>query len=183
MASVPSPCSYLSFSSFDIFNPKDPSLANRITPDDLNCAVSAPNALIGSRSNGEGSSPASFGIANSTAMEEDGLLPYFTLLSFHVKPMQSPAPGTTISVAGYRHGNEEPLLWNVDFESAYHLPFLVKMKEYSGKPWEQLYRVDIYAEYGEDSLDWEFCMDDLEVFFVSKLENHRLGPAAIVVQT
>ena len=163
------PYHHLTFSAYNVFRPKDPTLKDKITEHDLNCAVSSPNALIGSRDNPNPkyrSKGAYFGIANSTEMGEHGLEPYFTLSGFHVKPMDAPKPGTSVFVKGHRVKGQEPLEWHVDFPSGYHLPLLVKMQEYSGDRWEKLEGVEIVADFGEDRLDWEFCLDNLEVKFV-----------------
>lgn len=42
---------------------------------------------------------------------------------------------------------------------------MVKIQEFSKVEWSQLYGVEILADYGEDLLDWEFCVDDLELQF------------------
>ena len=42
------------------------------------------------------------------------------------------------------------------------------MEEYSGEAWDNIHKVEITADFGYDSLDWEFCMDNLEVQY------HRL---------
>lgn len=39
------------------------------------------------------------------------------------------------------------------------------MAEDSGEKWERLCKVEVWANYGDDALDWEFCVDDLEVQF------------------
>ena len=104
-------------------------------------------------------------------MVEEGLQPYFTLKSFYIKPMDAPAPGTEISVKGYTKTRKEPYSWHVGFPSGFHLPFLVKMEEYSGKEWEEVYKVEIVADFGYDRLDWEFCLDDLELQFFALPEN------------
>ena len=154
--------------------PKDPDLDGKISSNDLNCAVSSPNALIGSRSSSYGISSSYskshvpyFSVADSTFMTGAGLQPYFTLLSFNVKPLDAPPPWTTINVTGhsYTRRKSDPFVWSVDFPTGFHLPLLVKMQEYSGKAWDQLYRVEIVADFGEQHLDWEFCLDDLEVQF------------------
>ena len=98
-------------------------------------------------------------------MTEHGLFPYFDLLTFYIKPMDAPPPGTIIWVKGYSHSRREPLEWDVDFITGYHLPLLVKLQQYTGEAWEQLHRVEIWADFGDDALDWEFCVDDLEVRF------------------
>ncbi len=106
-------------------------------------------------------------MANSTSMLENGLQPYFTLLSFSIKPMDAPPPLTTITVYGYSHARNksDPFTWHVDFPAGYHLPLLVKIQEFTGEDWGQLNGVEIVADFGEQALDWEFCLDDLEVQF------------------
>ena len=80
--------------------------------------------------------------------------------------MDAPPPGTTIYVKGYSYTRDEPFTWHVEFENEYHLPFLVKLEEYSRLAWEELYKVEFWADFGEDKLDWEFCLDELEVQFI-----------------
>lgn len=90
--------------------------------------------------------------------------------------MDAPLPGTSIVVYGYSHERNEsdPFQWHVDFPAGYHLPLLVKMTEYSGETWSQLYGVEILADFGEQALDWEFCIDDLEVMFFAMPQNQDL---------
>ena len=157
-----------------MFAPEDQALSKYISKNDLNCAVSPPNALLGSRVNLEGSPPASFGITNADSMAKVGLFPFFTLLSFYIKPLDAPPPGTTVFVKGYSYGSKSPLQWHVDVVNGYHQPLLVHMQEFSGMSWNELYRVEMWAEYGEDALDWEFCVDDLEVqFFLKPEDEHK----------
>ena len=161
---MPSTYRHLSFSSYSVLTPRDPKLEGMISENDLNCAVSTPNALIGSRPM-ENADGAYFYIANATLMTEEGLQPYFTLKSFDIKPMDAPAPGTTVAVKGYTKALKKPYVWQVDFPSGYHLPFLVKFEEYSGEAWEEIYKVEIIADFGYDNLDWEFCIDNIELQF------------------
>ncbi len=81
--------------------------------------------------------------------------------------MDAPPPWCTITVYGYSHARNEsdPFMWHIDFPAGYHLPLLVKMQEFSGEDWSQLHGVEILADFGEQALDWEFCLDDLEVQF------------------
>lgn len=72
-------------------------------------------------------------------------------------------PGT----AGEREGDEGLVKWQVEFPVGYHLPFLVKMEEHSQDDWTGLRRVEVVADYGEQKLDWEVCLDDLVVEFES----------------
>ncbi len=133
--------------------------------------MSAPNALIGSRYQSEYSRTAKtpegayFEIADSEYLAKDGLQSYFTLLSLYIKPLTAPESGTNVIIKGYSHAREEPLIWEVYFASDYHEPLLVKIQEFSKVEWSQLYGVEILADYGEDLLDWEFCVDDLELQF------------------
>ncbi|KZF23656.1 hypothetical protein L228DRAFT_238193 [Xylona heveae TC161] len=170
VAKIHSPYHNLEFSAFSIIAPNHPALRGRISENDRNSAVSAPNALIGSRyheSNRSDDSPASFGM-QSKSKSDSGLLPYFDLLTFWIKPLDAPPPGTTIHVRGHRYdydAEKKPLEWHVDFIVGYHEPFLVKIEEFSGKKWDKLKKVEMWANFGLAKLDWEFCVDDLEVQF------------------
>ena len=189
----------LSFTHASVFAPLSPSLRYIITPNDYNCAVSSPNALIGGR-DVEGGRGMGFGVAEG---EGKGT---FELQQFWVKPMDFPEGGdVTVTVFGYRsphppakhrfvndevddesHG-EELLKWHVDFPAGYHLPFLLKMDEYSNRSWKGLGSVEIVADYGEQKLDWEVCLDDLVVVFEEggsgddegKQEDGRSGGRAV----
>lgn len=55
--------------------------------------------------------------------------------------------------------------FNVTFPSGYHLPLRVNLSDFTGKRWDQLVSVQMWVEFGYDSLDWEFCVDDIEVEF------------------
>ena len=165
---MPSPHHHLSFSSYNVLKPRDPSLNGKITDRDFNCAVSPPNALIGSRYTSDltkGTEGPYFEIANASAMVEHGLYPYFTLESFYIKPMDAPPAVIALNVRGYSPTRNDAYNWRVLFPAGFHEPFLVKMQEYSGEEWNQIYRVEVVADYGEDALDWEFCLDDLKVQF------------------
>lgn len=177
LAALPSPYHHLIFSKYSVFSPHDPDLDGIISPHDFNCAVSSPNAILGSRTSSDiltnstlsSQAPegAHFSIADPASMIANGLQPYFSLLSFNIKPMDFPPPWTTIKVIGYSttRNNSHPITWDVNFPAGYHLPLYVKMQEYSGDDWDQLHGVEIVADFGEQYLDWEFCLDDLEVQF------------------
>ncbi|MCJ1386095.1 hypothetical protein MMC17_009220 [Xylographa soralifera] len=172
LAALPSPYHHLLFSAFLIFAPRDPAFQHLISPHDHNCATSAPNALFGCCVLEEGFPNPSIAIANATSMAAAGLLPFFSLVSFTLKPMDAPDVGTTVYVKGYTVGGGEPLEWKVEFPLGYHLPFRVELAKHSRDVWERLERVEMWAEYGEDGLDWEFCVDDLEVRFFEAVEGH-----------
>lgn len=185
---VPSPYLYLSFSRYNILTPGDPALEGFIVPSDLNCAVSAPNALIGSRYTSGAAEKiaksrnvkgvqsvqepegAYFEIANASTLIAEGLHPHFTLRKLYIKPLAAPSSGTTVTIRGYSRARKDPLSWDIYFASDYHEPFEVNIQEYSKQEWSQLYGVEILADYGEDKLDWEFCLDDLEVQFFKIVE-------------
>lgn len=118
-------------------------------------------------------------------MIEQGFFPFFDLLSFYIKPMDAPPPGSTVFVKGYSHSRREPFEWDVDFITGYHLPLLVKVRQYTGEVWDQLHKVEIWADFGDDALDWEFCVDDLEVKFhetsCTELEGGYAGPEQAVL--
>lgn len=180
---VPSPYHHLSFSRYNILTPRDPALEGFIVPSDLNCAVSAPNALIGSRYTSDVAEKiaksrkvkgvqsvkepegAYFEIASASALIAEGLHPYFTLRKLYIKPLAAPSSGTTVTIKGYSLARKDPLSWDIYFASDYQDPFEVKIQEFSKQEWDRLYGVEILADYGEDKLDWEFCLDDLEVQF------------------
>lgn len=176
LGNVPSPYFHLSFSRYNVFTPRDPAWEGKIAEDDLNCAVSAPNSLIGSRYQSDALTRSNvpegayFEIANASSLTEDGLYPYFTLLSFNIKPLAAPSSGTWITVNGYSHARQDTLTWKVYFASDYHVPLLVKIQEFSKEEWNRLYGVEILADYGEDALDWEFCLDDLQLQFFKVAE-------------
>ncbi|KAI9776371.1 MAG: hypothetical protein M1835_005532 [Candelina submexicana] len=166
LAPLPGPYNHLTFSTaFNVFFPESPSLADRISPHDLNCATSPPNALLGSRTAKD--DIASFTInTTSTSTSPSHLRPYFTLHKSNIKPLDAPPPGTEMHVRG-TSVDGKVLEWSVTFPAGYSLPLEVRMEEFSGEKWERLGKVEMWAEFGYDALDWEFCVDDLEVEFTS----------------
>ena len=114
--------------------------------------------------------------------EEEGLEAWFGLVGMVIKPLASPEGEgeTRILVRGWAWEHEDNeradrideegvkedtdvLNWFVDFPSEYHLPFAATMP----KTWRKLKRVEVWAEYGVDKLDWEFCIGELVVEFTS----------------
>lgn len=170
LGDVPSPYSHLSFSSYNVIAPRDPALNGKISHRDRNCASSPPNALIGSRGNTYDPNAvhgAYFEVANATAMTEDSLEPYFALSKFKIKPLDRPPEPTTtlITVIGYKHDSNQTVKFEVAFEQDFVDPLAVNLKYFSRENWENLSGVEILADYGVDALDWEFCVDDLELWF------------------
>ena len=103
-----------------------------------------------------------------------------------IKPLAAPDGSVTaIKVRGYlyqdseaeridesrdmENGMEEEedniINYIIEFPTEYHLPFTAT---FPGTSWRKLNKVEIWAEFGEDLLDWEFCIDDLIVSFVQK---------------
>ncbi len=164
---MPTPYVYLDFHAFNVLNPRE---SPYITDEDLNCAVSAPNALLGSRLyDGINVVPASFGVSNESAMIGAGMKPYFSLRSVQLKPLSAPSPGTKLTIQGFKwkQTEEAAIKWSVDFPAGYYPMFLVKFQEYSNESWDELVKVEIYVDFGYSNLDWEFCLDDLEIEFFS----------------
>ncbi|KAL8915053.1 MAG: hypothetical protein Q9171_000493 [Xanthocarpia ochracea] len=167
LTSLQSPYHNLTFTNAAVFSPRSSALAGIITPNDHNCATSTPNAIIGSRDEEGGR-----GLRFETASDAANSTASFALKQFWAKPMDFPAPGSVkVTVSGYRRVQSDVMVatpdfkWHVDFPSGYHLPFLVKIEEYSGREWTGLRAVEVVADYGEQALDWEVCLDDLVVEF------------------
>ncbi|KAI9802978.1 MAG: hypothetical protein M1825_002211 [Sarcosagium campestre] len=177
VANIDSPYQHLVFSpGFSIIAPNDKALDGYITPFDRNCAVSPPNALIGSRynpNNKTDESPASFAIQNNDA---GGSSASFDFISLVIKPLASPPPGTAIYIRGIPADTSRPTtVWAVSFLSGYHEPVLVTAEAIGGE-WTELVNVGIWAGFGPDELDWEFCVDNLELKFHNVGTTHSNAP-------
>ena len=167
----------LSFTAFSVFDPNSSRLDGLISEDDRNCAVSRPNALLGSRSGGEHGTKSAFEV---TEAHYNGTS--FDLLELTIKPMTAPLGDEqiTIWVQGCSHRGgpesragstpEETLLWHVDFPVGYHHNFVATMPE----TWSRLSRVEMWAQYGPDQLDWEFCVDGVKLLFRKDLVDRNL---------
>ena len=178
----------LQFHGFSVFRPDHPDLSHLISIHDLNCAVSKPYAVLGSRyrssttsyqpSNDVSKQAVSHGKENSVlelpsfelfSPDKDDS---FELRSLTIKPMDFPAGAETIiflrgtksrSVLQERHVD-----FNISFPAGYHLPLQLDMETVSAREaWTNLDKVEIWADYGRDDqsgykgLDWEFCIDDV----------------------
>lgn len=178
---TPRPYHHLSFNLFNPFDPHDSHFKGRISPNDLNCAVSLPIALYGARisTDVEGDrrevsrSMKPTLMTNVTSLHDAGLAPFFTLHSLKIKPLDIPFSYTTLSIRGYRHWTGgQRLEWHVEFPQGYHDVLHVKFEDFTKQLWDKLEMVEIYADFGWDDSDWEFCLDDIEVEF-SKLESEH----------
>lgn len=177
---------HLHFTAFSVFDPESAALSHIIIPEDKNCAASKPNALLGSRLGGEDGLKAGFEIVSTKGSDgadgngvevakEDWTC--FDLVGMSMKPMAAP-PGDeeiTVWAKGYKalrtnedieqvSTDEDTVLWHVDIPVGYHLRFNASFPE----EWNRLWKVEMWADYGPDGLDWEFCVDDLEVVFGSQ---------------
>ncbi len=138
------------------FTPSHPDLKGIISANDLNCAVSRPNALYGSK---VAKMNPSVEIYNSTKT--------FALKSLRIKPLDFPLGSVTINLSGRPSNTSQDLLkWSVDFPTGYHDVLDVRLHEFSKVAWTGLTRFEIWAEFRYNDVvmdDWEFCIDDLEV--------------------
>lgn len=158
-ARVPSNYRDLHFKDFDVFKPDDPELDGIVSAFDHNCAASRPNALAGIRFTDD------YPRRPRISIHEDSNYTSFTLNSVHIKPwIMPPWSYSTLSLNGTNIRGKN-LHWAVDFPYGFHDMFLVKIEEYSGKPWTKLQRLEIRADFvnGEFLEDWSFCLDDLDV--------------------
>ena len=150
------------FEGFYAFDPTHPYFDGIISVHDLNCAVSKPNALYGSKVTKQSPVVKSYDESRS-----------FTLHALKIKPLDLPVGFVTINLRGLRSNNSiPPLAWSVDFPAGFHDVLVVRMKEFTKTSWEGLTRLEVWADFhnGEVEMeDWEFCIDDLE------LEMHPRG--------
>ncbi|KEF57485.1 uncharacterized protein A1O9_05402 [Exophiala aquamarina CBS 119918] len=169
----------LIFEGFYPFKPSHPRFEGLISEHDLNCAVSKPNALHGSRYNIDSS------IRPMHGHEEPTRLPSITsndgdtslnLYSFSVKPLNFPINSVTFNLRGtVAVGPASPsdgaiksdLIWRVDFPAGYHEVLNVSLRDYSHRRWNNLSRIELWADFNnaDITMDWEFCIDDLELDF------------------
>ncbi|RMD44577.1 hypothetical protein DV735_g479, partial [Chaetothyriales sp. CBS 134920] len=136
---VPSTYGSLRFEGFYVFKPTDPEIERVISEKDVNCATSKPNALYGTRFNFEDESRPPF-ITTTAASQDYGIA----------------AVGT-------------PLEWAIDFPAGFHDMFKVEIEPFSGQKWNNLTKLEVWADFHDHDngliLDWEYCLDDLEIRF------------------
>ncbi|EXJ83163.1 hypothetical protein A1O1_06782 [Capronia coronata CBS 617.96] len=164
---IPAPYHNLTFEGFYAFDPSDPALEGKISPQDVNCAASKPNALYGTRDN--------FELKLVEPERKPSLQPSnsndtFTIHRLKLKPLNMPLGAAKVNLQGVRRcsdgsDGEEVLDWSVDFPAGYHYALDVPVKEFSGKVWDKLETLYMWADfhYNGLELDWEFCVDDMEV--------------------
>ncbi|ETI20531.1 hypothetical protein G647_08568 [Cladophialophora carrionii CBS 160.54] len=146
----------LTFNYFYAFQPTHQDLEGIISVDDLNCAVSKPNSLYGSK------------IANeSPSIQAHDPSHRFTVHSLKIKPLDFPVGFVTINLRGILPERlSSPLEWSVDFPAGFHDSLHVRLEEFSKVRWQGLARLEVEADFHFNDVemdDWEFCIDDLEV--------------------
>ncbi|KAI9675894.1 MAG: hypothetical protein M1829_003132 [Trizodia sp. TS-e1964] len=170
---------HLSFSKFSIIAPNDHYFDEKIPVEDKVLAVSAPNAIIGSKDgplfpHTKGAPPAI--TLNSSVAKIDGIQPWFALKSLKIKSLGAPPPGVSLFARGYKHGSStNTTFWTQSYPEAFNAPTLLDSQVLT-LDWAKLYKVEFWAEFGIDFSDWEFTIDDLEVqFFPIKSTKKMLG--------
>lgn len=75
-----------------------------------------------------------------------------------------PLGRATINMRGVRPNNST-LLWDVDFPAGFHDLLVVDIASFSGKVWDKLEQVEVWADFrhGGTTMDWEFCLDDVDI--------------------
>lgn len=168
---MPANYSFLDFGGLLAFKPTDPELDGLISEEDLNCATSRPNALYGTRYNLDsghkrGLTGLPF-IALSSSPNAPASKPTsFELRALKIKPLNMPFAYTTISLRGYKSHNET-IEWEVDFPAGFHNVLEVDIARFSGHHWAGLTKMEVWADFhnADMVLDWEYCLDDLELVF------------------
>lgn len=165
----------LIFEGFYPFKPSHPRFKGLISEYDLNCAVSEPNALHGSRYNFD------LSISSSEEDLEPESLPSFrrsegngtfTLHAIKIKPLNFPVNHVAVNLRGHRTPPpdsialaEAPLSWSVDFPAGFHDVLVVNMEDFTHHKWDNLSRVEVWADFHNagTTMDWEFCIDDVDI--------------------
>ena len=92
----------------------------------------------------------------------------FTFHGMKVKPLDIPLGYTTLNLEGIRREPSlERLSWKVDFPQGFHVPLVVDIAEFTKGRWNELQALEIWADFHNEGvvMDWEFCLDDLELSF------------------
>jgi hypothetical protein len=156
---IPTNYSELVFDGLLALRPDASALEGLISEHDLNCAVSSPNAVYGTRYNHNPPTIPQILLVKGSRYSS------FSLVSLKVKPLNMPPLGyATLKLRGLRR-NQQPLDWSVDFPHGFQDMFTVDIENYSGTKWKDLNSLQITADFVNDGhyMDWEFCMDDFEV--------------------
>ena len=160
---MPSNYSFLEFTDFHVLKPSDAALKGLISEHDLNCAVSAPNALYGARPLPLDRLPR-IQLHNSSNSNHGPKS--FTLHSLAVKPLDMPLAHAKVNLRGHQF-SDDTLMWDVDFPAGFHDILDVDIAAFSGQVWDQLETLQMWVDFHHSgtTMDWEFCLDDLKVSF------------------
>ena len=136
-------------------------LKGLISKYDLNCAASKPNALYGART-----VPLSQIPKMRLNRTRSGTSRMFTLHSLKIKPLDMPLSYAEINIRGLKVDNTT-ILWNVDFPAGFHDMLDVDIETFSKATWDKLLQLELWCDFHHagSTMDWEFCVDDLEVSF------------------
>jgi hypothetical protein len=154
---LPAPYHGLTFDTqFYAFDPRNPSFEGIVSKYDINCAVSKPNALYGSKT-----------LKHSPTISIRNSSQTFTLHSLKIKPLNMPVGSAIISLKGRPSSNmSECFAWSVEFPAGFHEMLAIDVHKFTGESWSNLTEVEIlahfhYHDYEAD--EWEFCIDNLEI--------------------
>lgn len=66
--------------------------------------------------------------------------------------------------------NPRKLKWDVVFPAGFHDMLHVKFQEFTKEKWEKLVAFKAWVSFrnGLQQMDWEFCLDDMEVSFTKR---------------
>lgn len=146
----------LVFNNLYAFKPTHSELKDIISADDLNCAVSKPNALYGSKVT---KAKPSIEVGNTSNT--------FAVRSLKIKPLDLPIGFVTINLQGATTNRSTSLRkWSVDFPAGFHDVLHVELEEFSQVAWRNLTRLEVWAEFHYNDVvmdDWEFCIDEFEI--------------------
>lgn len=64
------------------------------------------------------------------------------------------------------------LAWDVVFPAGFHDMLHVKFEEFTKQKWERLTTLTAWVSFqnGYQQMDWEFCLDDMELSFTELLD-------------
>jgi hypothetical protein len=56
----------------------------------------------------------------------------------------------------------------------------IQVKDFTREEWKELENFEIWADFGYDALDWEFCVNDVEVGFYEVEVDTSDGPQSML---
>ena len=148
----------LDFSGFQVFDADHSAYEGLISIDDINCATSPHNAILGSR--------ATRSIWPRFVVENwNETSTYFKLRGLSIKPVGSIPPYVSILVSGWEvvdgHAVNSTFL-GITYLREGHMP-VTRIDLTRFPTWEaKINMVEAYA-YAPGGKDWPFCMDDIKI--------------------